>query len=92
VRLSKEDAAKELDKKITDGKLKVGEKEIVFKMLEGEEEKTYLDKTVEEMVKRRKNQKNHSKQHKGKNKGKFNRKRKHDHQGDGPPSKIKADS
>ncbi|XP_047544634.1 la protein homolog [Vanessa atalanta] len=90
VRLSKENSAKELAEKITDGKIKIGESEVVFRVLEDEEEKTYLDKTVEEMSKRRKNMKNF-KQNKGKNfKGKQGRKRKPDHNNDGPPAKIKA--
>lgn len=92
-RLAKENSAIEIAEKITDGKLKIGEKDVVFKLLEGSEEKTYLDKTVGEMVKRRKNQKNHGKQHKGfKNKGRQGRKRKQDRHDDAPPSKVKADS
>ncbi|XP_013181347.1 PREDICTED: la protein homolog [Papilio xuthus] len=92
VRLTKEDAAKEVAVKIPDGKLTIEDTEVVFKLLEGDEEKAYLDKTIEEMSKRRRNQKNF-KQNKGKNyKGKQNRKRKQDDHGDAPPSKVKADS
>ncbi|KAL0848881.1 hypothetical protein ABMA28_013284 [Loxostege sticticalis] len=92
VRLAKENSAKELAEKITDGKIKIGEKEVVFKLLEGDEEKAYLDKTAEEMVKRRKNQKNNSRQNKGKYKGnRQGRKRKQDQHDDAPPSKVKAD-
>ncbi|XP_049871488.1 la protein homolog [Pectinophora gossypiella] len=91
VRYSKENQAVEVNKKLTDGKLKIGETEVVFKLLEGEEEKAYLDKTVEEMVKRRKNQKTYSKNRnfKGKQGG---RKRKQDHHGDAPSAKVKAES
>ncbi|KAM3962730.1 la autoantigen-like [Aphomia sociella] len=93
VRLAKENTAKGVSEKITDGKIKINDKDVVFRVLEGDEEKAYLDKTVEEMVKRRKNQKSHHKQHKGKHfKGKQGRKRKPDHNDDGPPTKIKADS
>ncbi|XP_028160865.1 la protein homolog [Ostrinia nubilalis] len=94
VRLAKENSAKEIAEKITDGKIKIGEKDVVFKILEGDEETEYLTKTVEEMVKRRKNQKNNSRQNKGKNKGgyKQGRKRRQDQNDDGPPSKVKADS
>ncbi|XP_046961656.1 la protein homolog [Vanessa cardui] len=90
VRLTKENSAKEIAEKITDGKIKIGESDVLFRVLEDEEEKTYLDKTIEEMSKRRKNMKNF-KQNKGKNfKGKQGRKRKPDQNNDGPPAKIKA--
>ncbi|CAH0749240.1 unnamed protein product [Diatraea saccharalis] len=92
VRLAKENSAKEIAEKITDGKLKIGEKEVVFKMLEGDQEKAYLDKTVEEMAKRRKNQKMNSRQNKGKNKGRQSRKRKQDQHDDAPQAKVKAES
>lgn len=89
VRLAKENTAKEVFEKMTDGKLKIGDSEVVFRVLEEEEEKTYLDKTVEEMSKRRKNMKNF-KQNKGKHfKGRQGRKRKQDSV-DGPPFKVKA--
>ncbi|CAH2066011.1 unnamed protein product, partial [Iphiclides podalirius] len=92
VRLTKENAAKELSEKIPDGKLKIEDTEVVFRLLEGEEEKAYLDKTVEEMSKRRKNMKTF-KQNKGKNgRGKQNRKRKQDQHDDAPAAKVKADS
>ncbi|XP_059059316.1 la protein homolog [Achroia grisella] len=95
VRLSKENAAKEISEKITDGKIKINDKEVVFRLLQDDEEKAYLDKTVEEMVKRRKNQHSHHKQNKGKHfKGRQGqgRKRKQDNNDDGPPSKVKTDS
>ncbi|XP_045458874.1 la protein homolog [Melitaea cinxia] len=89
VRLAKENTAKEVFEKMTDGKLKIGDSEVVFRVLEEEEEKTYLDKTIEEMSKRRKNMKNF-KQNKGKQfKGRQGRKRKQDNV-EGPPSKVKA--
>ncbi|XP_026756947.2 la protein homolog [Galleria mellonella] len=95
VRLTKENAAKEVSEKITDGKIKINEKSVVFRVLQDEEEKAYLKKTVEEMVKRRKNQHNHHKQNKGKHfKGKQGqgRKRKQEQSDDGPPSKTKVSS
>ncbi|CAH0726291.1 unnamed protein product, partial [Brenthis ino] len=92
VRMAKENVAKEVAEKITDGKIKIGDSEVVFRVLEGDEETTYLEKTVEEMSKRRKNMKNF-KQNKNKNfKGKQGRKRKQGHHEDAPPSKVKADS
>ncbi|XP_047507192.1 la protein homolog [Pieris napi] len=94
VRLSKENAAKELSEKFTDGKVKIDEKEIPFKLLEGDEETAYLEKTVEEMAKRRKNMKNFK--NRGNNRGKNfrgkGRKRRQEDYGGGPPSKVKADS
>ncbi|CAH0404606.1 unnamed protein product [Chilo suppressalis] len=93
VRLAKENTAKDLVEKLTDGKLKIGEKEVVFKVCESDEEKAYLDKTVEEMQKRRKNQKNNSKQYKGKRMGgRQGRKRKQDQHDEEPAAKVKADS
>lgn len=92
VRLTKENAAKELWEKIPEGKLKIEDTEVVFKVLEGEEEKAYLEKTVEEMSKRRRNMKTF-KHNKGKNnRGKQNRKRKQDQHDETPASKVKADS
>lgn len=92
VRMAKENVAKEVVEKITDGKIKIGDSEVVFRMLEGDEEITYLEKTVEEMSKRRKNIKSF-KQNKNKNfKGKQGRKRKQGQHEDAPPSKVKADS
>ncbi|KAG6459201.1 hypothetical protein O3G_MSEX011255 [Manduca sexta] len=90
VRLLKEDSAKELAEKMTDGKLKIGETDVTFRVLEGEEERTFLDKTIEEMVKRRKNMKQNK--HKGKNfKGKHGRKRRQDDGDEVPQKKVKAD-
>ncbi|XP_053611968.1 la protein homolog [Plodia interpunctella] len=91
VRLVKENTAKVVFEKLTDGKLKIGDKDVTFKLVEGDEEREFLDKTAEEMVKRRKNQKNFSKQ-KGRNfKGKQNnRKRKADQSDGGPTAKVKA--
>ncbi|XP_068621098.1 la protein homolog [Battus philenor] len=92
VRLSKENAAKEIAEKIPEGKLTIEGVEVAFKVLEGDDEKAYLDKTIEEMSKRRKSQKNF-KQNKGKHgKGKQNRKRKQERHDEAPPAKVKADS
>lgn len=94
VRFTKENAAKEVNGKITDGKIKITEADVVFKLLEGDEEKAYLDKTIEEMSKRRRNMKQ-NKFNKGKNfKGNRGqgRKRRQDYNDDAPPSKVKADS
>ena len=94
VRLTKENAAKEISDKITDGKIKIGETEVVFRVLEGEEEKIYLDKTVEEMTKRRRNMKNnrHNKGRNFKGKREQGRKRRLNDDDEAPPSKVKADS
>ncbi|XP_034841098.1 la protein homolog [Maniola hyperantus] len=92
IRLTKENTAKELAEKIVDGKIKIGDSEVVFRILEGEEETAYLEKTVEEMSKRRKNQKQFKQNNKGRNfKGKQGRKRKQDQSDDGPPAKVKAE-
>ncbi|KAJ2944513.1 hypothetical protein O0L34_g3858 [Tuta absoluta] len=95
VRLSKENQAKEVFGKITDGTLKVGNVDVTFKLVEGDEETKHLEKTVDEMIKRRKNQKNFRNSNRqgnnrgGKGKPYFNRKRKQD--GDnGPAAKVKA--
>lgn len=93
MRLTKENAAKEFAEKLEDGKVKIGDAHVVFKLLKDDEETEYLKKIVEEMVKRRQNQKSFNKQykHKGGYKGKQGRKRKQDHHGDEPARKIKAD-
>lgn len=93
MRLTKENAAKEFAEKLQDGKVKIGESDVVFKLLEDDEETEYLKKTVEDMVKKRQTQKNFSKQfkHRGSYKGKQGRKRKQAHHGDEPAIKIKAD-
>ncbi|XP_026325537.1 la protein homolog [Hyposmocoma kahamanoa] len=93
VRLAKENAAKEFAEKFPDGKVKIGDADVVFKLLEDDEETEYLKRTVEDMVKKRHNQKNFSKQfkHKGGYKGKQSRKRKQDQHGDEPSRKVKAD-
>ncbi|XP_037972604.2 la protein homolog [Plutella xylostella] len=97
VRLTKEDSAKELHSKLTDGKLKIGDSEVLFTVLEGDEETEYLQRTVDEMSKRRKNQRNNKYQNRGgkgnyRGKGNYqNRKRKQDGHDDAPASKVKAD-
>ncbi|CAG9567509.1 unnamed protein product [Danaus chrysippus] len=85
VRLANEGDAKKVAEKIPDGKIKIGESEVVFRVLEGEEEKNYLDKTIEEMSKRRQNMK---KQKKG-GKPQY-RKRKQDNHDDAPRAKTRA--
>lgn len=92
VRFTKEGSAKEILEKLTDGKLKICDSDVIFTAIEGEEEKSYLEKSIGEMVKRRKNQKNYSRQNKGKNRGgrQGGRKRRQDNSDDAPPSKIKA--
>lgn len=92
MRLTKENAAKEISEKISDGKIKIKDAEVVFRVLEGEEEKTYLDKTVEEMSKRRRNMKNNRHNNRKHFKGNKGRKRKLNDNDDAPPSKVKADS
>ncbi|CAH0603466.1 unnamed protein product [Chrysodeixis includens] len=93
VRLTKENTAKGVAEKMTDGKVKIADAEVVFKVLEEEEEKEYLEKTIEEMSKRRKNMKNfkNSKGRKGGNKY-HGKKRKQDHEDHSPPKKVKTDS
>lgn len=95
MRLSKENAAKEAIEKIPDGKLTIGETEVTIKVLEGDEEKAYLDKTIEEISKRRKNQKNNRHNRQGKNyKGKYQhgKKRKQGNHDEAPATKVKVDS
>lgn len=93
VRLTKEDAAKGIAEKMSDNKLKIAEADVVFKVLEGEEEKLYLERTVEEMAKRRKNMKNfkNNKGRKGGNKY-HGKKRKQDNEDQSPSKKVKTDS
>lgn len=76
---------------MTDGKVKVNDVDVVFKVLESDEEKTYLAKTIEEMSKRRKNMKTFQKNKGRKGGNKYHgKKRKQDHDDDGPPRKAKA--
>lgn len=91
VRLSKENAAKEMVEKIEDGKIKICDSEVIFKLLEGDDEKAYLAKTVEEMTKKRRNMRN-NKFGKGKNfKGRQGgRKRKPENNEEAPPKKVQA--
>lgn len=90
VRLTKENTAKVVAEKMTENKMKIAEADVEFKVLEGEEETTYLQKTVEEMAKRRKNMKNF-KSNKGRKGGnKYHGKKRRNDNDDGPPRKIKA--
>ncbi|CAH0700850.1 unnamed protein product [Spodoptera exigua] len=90
VRLTKENTAKVVAEKMTENKMKIAEADVEFKVLEGEEESTYLQKTVEEMAKRRKNMKNF-KSNKGRKGGnKYHGKKRRNDNDDGPPRKVKA--
>lgn len=89
VRLNKENTAKEIAEKIPDGKIKIGDSEVVFRVLDSEEETVFLKKTVEEMSERRHKMKQNKQNNKGRN-FKGNRKRKFDGSGDAPPAKIEA--
>ncbi|GAB1859755.1 La protein-like protein [Camponotus japonicus] len=50
VRLQGENAAKSLLEKTNEGKVVIGEVEVIYKVLEGEEEDKYLTKTMEEIA------------------------------------------
>ncbi|EFN62299.1 La protein-like protein [Camponotus floridanus] len=50
VRLQGENAAKSLLEKTNEGKVVIGEVEVIYKVLEGEEEDKYLAKTMEEIA------------------------------------------
>lgn len=91
VRLNKENTAKEIADKIPDGKIKIGDTEVIFRVLDTEEETEFLKKTVEEMTERRHKMKQNKQSNKGRNfRGKPNRKRKQDEPEDAPPAKIGA--
>lgn len=91
VRLNKENTAKEIADKIPDGKIKIGDTEVIFRVLDTEEETEFLKKTVEEMTERRHKMKQNKQSNKGRNfRGKPNRKRKQDESEDAPPAKIGA--
>lgn len=57
IRFSKENAAVELFKKLTDGEMEVGDAKIKFKVLEGDEEKNFLKDTANAINKIRQNSK-----------------------------------
>jgi lupus La protein len=91
VRLTEENSAAKVFEKFEDGKLKVNDDEVTGKILEGEEEATFLENVIKNMKMRRSN----NNQHRGGRRGgfgggnrNFHRKRKGSPDGDdGPPSK-----
>ncbi|XP_072936301.1 la protein homolog [Epargyreus clarus] len=93
IRFGQENGAKEYMKLISDGTLSVGDHKVNIRLLEGDEEKEYLDKTAEEMGKRRRNMKNYKHKGKGNFKGKYGKKRRQQDHEDAPPAKeVKTDS
>ncbi|XP_031640467.1 la protein homolog [Contarinia nasturtii] len=64
VRLTNENAGKDLLAKLTDGKLKFGENESPVSLLEGEDEEKYLKDCVEKMKLRRRGNNRNNKHHK----------------------------
>lgn len=75
-----------------EGKTKIGESEVVFKVLDDEEEKAYLARTIQEMAKRRQNPSRNKKgnyQNKGRHFG--GRKRK-GHRDEPSSKKAKVDA
>lgn len=89
VRLTKENSAKECFEKMTDGKVQINGVDVKFQVLEGDDEKAYLEKTIDEMSKRRKG--NNKKKGTWNQKGYKGRKRKQDGHEDAPSEKIKAE-
>lgn len=92
VRFVKENAAKEVFEKLTEGKLQICDAELAFNVLEGEEEEAYLAKTLEDMGKKR-NLPHKNRKGNWQNKGKYqgSRKRKQEPHPDAPKEKIAAD-
>ena len=69
LRFKEENAAVEVLKKITDGKMEVKGKEVTVKCLEGEEEETFLAKCLEDMKNRGRQNKGHKRKHGGRGGG-----------------------
>ncbi|KAK9511206.1 hypothetical protein O3M35_005809 [Rhynocoris fuscipes] len=99
VRLANKDTASELAKLVAkednDNKIKIGDKELSLRVVEGEEEKTFLEKQKAELMKKRiaaQRRKGMNKKGRGKkNRGKWdNRKRRGTSPSGEPPSKVKA--
>lgn len=95
VRLNKEDAAKELFAKITDGKLTLDDGEVKVTLVEGDEEKELLEKAIDSMKQRRSNQRSNRGGRGNRGFGRFqnnnNRKRGGgDASDDAPPAKAAA--
>lgn len=76
--MPEENSAVEFHKKLTDGKLPIGDIELIVRVLEGEEEEQYLNKTSEILSQRREKLRGNKRQQR-KRKGKFS--------DDGPQSK-----
>lgn len=74
LRMSVENGAVELFKKLTDGQLEIEEVKINFKVLEGDEEEDYLKKTAESVAKLREKNKNNRKRAGGFNSNKGHKK------------------
>lgn len=49
IRLKEEYTARIILKEITEGKIKIGESDVVFEVLKGKEQKKYLKKAVKDM-------------------------------------------
>uniref|UniRef100_A0ABL0DNP6 Uncharacterized protein n=1 Tax=Rhodnius prolixus TaxID=13249 RepID=A0ABL0DNP6_RHOPR len=101
VRLSNKDAASELAKLVAadDNKLKIGDKELKVRVVEGEEENTYLEKQKLTLMKKRnaaqkkKTMNKKGRGNRGRNRGKWdNRKRRGTSPSGQPPSKIKPEA
>ncbi|KAF7269943.1 hypothetical protein GWI33_017034 [Rhynchophorus ferrugineus] len=65
IRFSKENNAIDFVKSLTDSEIEIGDIKLKFKILEGDEEKEYLKKTSEEIVKMRQKYKSKGKKRKG---------------------------
>ncbi|XP_076270812.1 la autoantigen-like [Rhynchophorus ferrugineus] len=65
IRFSKENNAVDFVKSLTDSEIEIGDIKLKFKILEGDEEKEYLKKTSEEIVKMRQKYKSKGKKRKG---------------------------
>lgn len=70
VRLSNENEAKNIFEKLNEGKIKLGEKEVIVRVLEGDEEDEYLLKMERELAEMRKGR-NKQNKFKGGKKGRF---------------------
>uniref|UniRef100_A0A069DU10 Putative rna-binding protein la n=1 Tax=Panstrongylus megistus TaxID=65343 RepID=A0A069DU10_9HEMI len=101
VRLSNKDAASELAKLVAadDNKLKIGDKELNVRVVEGEEEATYLEKQKATLMKKRNAAQKRKAMNKkgrggrGRNRGKWdNRKRRGTSPAGQPPSKVKPEA
>lgn len=88
VRLTKENSSKEFAGKQPDGKIKISDTDVEFKLLESNEEAVYLDKAVE-AIKKRVNFLKFNRYNKEMSfKGKQGMKRKQNNHEDAPPRKV----